>query len=170
MTSLPLAFHRRYRTRDGKAAEHTGYVTVMCYQRLAEVCAQYLHTGSAVVVEGRLQMREWANARGEKQHSLEVRAPYLDIELVDFVRRIPHEWKYRNGTTKYILKKALESVLQEFLHVQLALADAAPANRVEITAIDQAPQRPAAGRRVSIHVIQRTARIEAGTMPQPHSR
>lgn len=74
ITSLPLAFHRRYRTREGKMAEHTGYVTVMCYQRLAEVCAQYLHTGSAVVVEGRLQMREWANTRGEKQHALEVRA------------------------------------------------------------------------------------------------
>ncbi len=84
VTSLPLAFHRRYRTRDGKAAEHTGYVTVMCYQRLAEVCAQYLHTGSAVVVEGRLQMREWANARGEKQHSLEVRA-----ESVHFLEKAP---------------------------------------------------------------------------------
>ena len=84
VTSLPLAFHRRYRTRDGKAAEHTGYVTVMCYQRLAEVCAQYLHTGSAVVVEGRLQMREWANARGEKQHTLEVRA-----ESVHFLEKAP---------------------------------------------------------------------------------
>ena len=74
ITTLPLAFHRRYKNKDGEMAEHTGYVNVMCYQRLAEVCAQYLHTGSAVLVEGRLQMREWANARGEKQHSLEVRA------------------------------------------------------------------------------------------------
>jgi len=84
VTTLPLAFHRRYRTRDGKSAEHTGYVTVMCYQRLAEVCAQYLHTGSAVVVEGRLQMREWANARGEKQHTLELRA-----ESVHFLEKAP---------------------------------------------------------------------------------
>jgi asparagine synthase (glutamine-hydrolysing) len=49
--------------------------------------------------------------RASMMHSLEVRAPFLDIELVDFVRRIPHEYKYRNGTTKYILKKALENVL-----------------------------------------------------------
>jgi asparagine synthase (glutamine-hydrolysing) len=49
--------------------------------------------------------------RASMMHSLEVRAPYLDIELVDFVRRIPHQYKYRNGTTKYILKKALEPVL-----------------------------------------------------------
>ena len=84
ITSLPLAFHRRYRTREGSAAEHTGYVTVMCYQRLAEVCAQYLHTGSPVVVEGRLQMREWTSARGEKHQTLEVRA-----ESVHFLEKAP---------------------------------------------------------------------------------
>jgi asparagine synthase (glutamine-hydrolysing) len=49
--------------------------------------------------------------RASMMHSLEVRAPFLDIELVDFVRRIPHQYKYRNGETKYILKKALEKVL-----------------------------------------------------------
>ncbi|MFM7232268.1 MAG: single-stranded DNA-binding protein [bacterium] len=74
VTSMPLAFNRRYRTREGAMAEHTGYVTVMCYQRLAEVCAQYLKLGSPVVVEGRLQMREWTTTRGEKRQALEVRA------------------------------------------------------------------------------------------------
>jgi asparagine synthase (glutamine-hydrolysing) len=49
--------------------------------------------------------------RASMMHSLEVRAPYLDIEVVDFVRRIPHEYKFRNGKTKYLLKKALEPVL-----------------------------------------------------------
>ena len=56
----------------------------MCYQRLAEVCGQYLHTGSAVVVEGRLQMREWKGSRGEKHQSLEVRA-----ESVHFLEKAP---------------------------------------------------------------------------------
>lgn len=74
ITSFSLAFHRRYRTRDGQASEQTGFVTVMCYQRLAEVCAQFLHTGAPVVIEGRLQMREWASARGEKRQTLELRA------------------------------------------------------------------------------------------------
>ena len=74
VTSFTLAFHRRYRARDGRFAEQTGFVTVMTYQRLAEVCGQYLRKGSAALVEGRLQMREWANTRGEKQHAIELRA------------------------------------------------------------------------------------------------
>jgi asparagine synthase (glutamine-hydrolysing) len=49
--------------------------------------------------------------RASMMHSLEVRAPYLDIELVDFVRRIPHDYKCRNGQTKYLLKKALDGIL-----------------------------------------------------------
>ena len=44
-------------------------------------------------------------------NSLEVRSPFLDIDLVNFARRIPAEYKLRNGTTKFILKKALEPLL-----------------------------------------------------------
>ncbi len=55
--------------------------------------------------------------RASMMNSLEVRAPYLDIDLVNFVRRIPWNYKFRNGTTKYILKKALEPLIpSEILH------------------------------------------------------
>jgi len=49
--------------------------------------------------------------RAGMMHSLEVRAPFLDVELVDYVRTIPTDLKFCRGTTKYILKKALEVVL-----------------------------------------------------------
>ena len=84
VTSFTLAFHRRYRGRDGGYAEQTGYTTVMTYQRLAEVCGQYLRKGSAVLVEGRLQMREWTTPRGEAQKRLEIRG-----ESVHFLVRAP---------------------------------------------------------------------------------
>ncbi len=42
--------------------------------------------------------------------SLEVRAPILDHEFVEFVTGLPAKWKYRNGTKKYILKKLAERV------------------------------------------------------------
>jgi asparagine synthase (glutamine-hydrolysing) len=49
--------------------------------------------------------------RASMMHGLEARAPFLDLEFVDFVRRIPSAWKFRHGQTKYILKKALEPLL-----------------------------------------------------------
>ncbi len=84
VTRFTLAFHRRFRSSEGKWSEHTGYAAVVCYQRLAEVCATYLRGGSPVLVEGRLQMREWTSARGETRQSLEVRA-----ESVHFLEKAP---------------------------------------------------------------------------------
>ena len=49
--------------------------------------------------------------RASMMHGLEVRAPFLDLDFVNFARRIPANWKYRDRQTKYILKKALEPVL-----------------------------------------------------------
>ena len=44
-------------------------------------------------------------------HSLELRVPFLDIEVAKISSRIPEVFKYKNGTTKYILRKAFESIL-----------------------------------------------------------
>ena len=74
VTTFDIAFHRRYRNRDGSASEQTGFVSVLTYQRLAEVCGATLHKGSAVLVEGRLQMRELAGEAGARRTRLEVRA------------------------------------------------------------------------------------------------
>ena len=49
--------------------------------------------------------------RASMLHGLEARSPFLDLELVDFARKLPHSVKFREGTTKWILKKALEPVL-----------------------------------------------------------
>jgi asparagine synthase (glutamine-hydrolysing) len=45
--------------------------------------------------------------------SLEVRAPFLDHELVEFVMGLPSELKLRGFTSKYILKKAMENRLPD---------------------------------------------------------
>jgi asparagine synthase (glutamine-hydrolysing) len=45
--------------------------------------------------------------RASMAHSLEVRAPLLDHELVEWVAGLPVEYKYRDGEGKYLLKKAL---------------------------------------------------------------
>lgn len=42
---------------------------------------------------------------------VEVRVPYLDVELVNQSTRIPAGWKMKGNTTKYILKKVGEKYL-----------------------------------------------------------
>jgi asparagine synthase (glutamine-hydrolysing) len=44
-------------------------------------------------------------------HGLEVRVPFLDHELMEYVASIPSRYKLQNGEGKYILKKALRNIL-----------------------------------------------------------
>lgn len=49
--------------------------------------------------------------RASMANSLEIRVPYLDLELVDFLRNIPSRYKFNGLKTKYLLKKAMAGVL-----------------------------------------------------------
>lgn len=45
--------------------------------------------------------------RASMSVALEARVPILDYRFVEFSARVPHHFKYRNGTTKYLLRKVL---------------------------------------------------------------
>ena len=51
--------------------EKTEWHRIVAWGRLAEVCAQYLHKGSQVYVEGKLQTRSWEK-EGVKQYTTEI--------------------------------------------------------------------------------------------------
>ena len=44
------------------------------------------------------------------RNGLEIRSPFLDIELIDCIRRIPSNLKLKRFTNKYILKKTFENI------------------------------------------------------------
>ena len=46
-------------------------------------------------------------------YGLEVRAPFIDIEVVEFSQKIPLDLKLKNGKQKYILKELLKKHLPE---------------------------------------------------------
>lgn len=46
-------------------------------------------------------------------HSVEGRHPFLDVELLSFVARIPDKYKLKGTNEKYILKKAAEGIVPE---------------------------------------------------------
>lgn len=44
-------------------------------------------------------------------HSLEIRVPFVDLEVYETARRLPHAMKFRHGITKYAMRKAAAEVL-----------------------------------------------------------
>ena len=74
VADLGLAVSETWRDKTGQPKEVTCFVDVVVWDKLAELCQQYLVKGRSVLVEGRLQMDEWKNQQGEKRSKLRVRA------------------------------------------------------------------------------------------------
>ncbi|MGH6894459.1 MAG: asparagine synthase (glutamine-hydrolyzing), partial [Dongiaceae bacterium] len=53
--------------------------------------------------------------RTAMMHSVEARAPFLDLDVVDLARRIPSRLKLRHGQTKFVLKAALKGLLPDWV-------------------------------------------------------
>lgn len=49
--------------------------------------------------------------RASMMVGLEVRAPFLDNEVVEFARKLPHRFKLRRGVRKFLLKEAVAALL-----------------------------------------------------------
>ena len=65
-------------------------------------------------LELKLRLPEFLLARVDKMgmaHSIEARVPFLDYRLVELALQIPQNLKIKNGSSKYILKKAVRGVI-----------------------------------------------------------
>lgn len=79
VTTFRVASNRSWRTADGETHEETEWFRVVAWNRLAEICQQYLAKGSRVYVEGRLQTREWQDQEGQQRAVSEVIASDMII-------------------------------------------------------------------------------------------
>jgi single-strand DNA-binding protein len=76
VTSFSLATNRYGQGADGEKKEYTDYHNIVAWnvgrRNLAEITGQYLHKGSLVYVEGRMQTRSWEGQDGQKRKTTEV--------------------------------------------------------------------------------------------------
>jgi single-strand DNA-binding protein len=59
--------------------EKAEYHNVVAWDRLAEICGQFLGKAQQVAVEGRLQTRSWDDDRGQRHWKTEVVASHVEM-------------------------------------------------------------------------------------------
>ncbi len=69
--SFGVATNRVYKDKDGNKQEQADFHNVVVFGRQAELVAQYLHKGSAALIEGRMQTRSWEQD-GQKKYRTEI--------------------------------------------------------------------------------------------------
>lgn len=72
VSDLRLAVHNTYTTQSGEKREDTCFLNVVVWGKQAESCREYLDKGSPILVEGRLQTRDWEAKDGQKRTVTEV--------------------------------------------------------------------------------------------------
>lgn len=72
VASFGLATSRIWNDQNGQKQEQTEFHNIVVWRRLAEIAAQYLKKGQLLMVEGRLQTRNWVGQDGVKRYKTEV--------------------------------------------------------------------------------------------------
>jgi len=89
VTTFRVASNRSWRSADGEPHEETEWFRVVAWNKLAEICNQFLSKGARVYVEGRLQTRQWQDQEGQTRYLSEVVAN--DVIILDTRRDATHQ-------------------------------------------------------------------------------
>ncbi len=71
VVNFNLATSRTWNNRDGEKQEETEWHRIVAWDKLAEICGEYLKKGAQTYVEGRLQTRSWEDKNGVKRYTTE---------------------------------------------------------------------------------------------------
>jgi single-strand DNA-binding protein len=70
--NFTLATDETYKDRNGERQKRTEWHRIVVWAKQAEIAQQYLHKGSLVFVEGRIQTRQWDDREGQKRTTVEI--------------------------------------------------------------------------------------------------
>ncbi|MBF6614394.1 MAG: single-stranded DNA-binding protein [Chloroflexi bacterium] len=80
VVTLSLATNRQWQGKDGSLQEETDWHSIVVWDKLAQLCAEYLSKGRLIYIEGRIHTRSW-ESNGQKQYKTEIIAS--DMLILD---------------------------------------------------------------------------------------
>jgi single-strand DNA-binding protein len=74
-----IATNRTWKDKNGAKQESVDYHNIVVFGRQAEIVKQYLHKGSGLFIEGRIQTRSWDAQDGTKRYRTEIVADRIQF-------------------------------------------------------------------------------------------
>ena len=72
VTNFSVASGRQWKSKDGEQQEETEWFRIVAWDKLGEICNQYLQKGSKVYIEGRIQTRKYTDKEGNERQAWEL--------------------------------------------------------------------------------------------------
>ena len=70
--AFTLATSESWTDKNNEKKERTEWNKIIVWDKLAELCSQYLKKGQQAFIEGSLQTRSWEDENGQKKYMTEV--------------------------------------------------------------------------------------------------
>jgi single-strand DNA-binding protein len=79
IASFSIACNERYTDKQGNKVEKVEFVNVVAWNKLAEICSQYLHKGDKVFISGKMETRKWQDKEGKDRWTTEIIAKEMEM-------------------------------------------------------------------------------------------
>ena len=79
VASFRVATNRIWNDQQGEKQTKTEFHNVVAWRRLAEIVSQYVVKGTLLMIEGRLETRNWEGKDGVKRYRTEIIAERLQL-------------------------------------------------------------------------------------------
>jgi asparagine synthase (glutamine-hydrolysing) len=102
--------------QDGLLAPNSGDTILNCWQELADLMGSTDELGGFQFLEVRSTLPDELLMYADKlsmAHGLELRVPFVDKEIVEYVERLPENFKVRNGSRKWLHRQVCATFLPE---------------------------------------------------------
>lgn len=73
VTNFSIAVSEKWKDKQtGEMRESTEWVRCVAFNRLGEVCGEYLKKGAKVLIEGKMKTRKWQDQQGNDRYTTEI--------------------------------------------------------------------------------------------------
>ena|SRR5690606_16805478 len=80
VVNIRVATSETWKDRNsGEWLERTEWHSIVAFDKLAEIIAEYLRKGSQVFIEGKLQTRKWQDKEGKDRYTTEIIAQSMKM-------------------------------------------------------------------------------------------
>ncbi len=72
VAKFSIATDEVFKDRSGEQQKRTEWHNIVAWNKLAEICGEYLTKGKQVYIEGSIRSRQWEDQQGNKRTSYEI--------------------------------------------------------------------------------------------------
>lgn len=79
VATTTIAVSEKYKDQNGETRENTEWVSIVAWNKLADIFKNYVHKGDKIFVSGKMKTRNWEDRDGGKHKTTEIIVAQVEL-------------------------------------------------------------------------------------------